>query len=49
MKMKTQKYKLKKKRKKKSWYEMRDGGKEGTTAHGIYSPNITPLMFPDME
>lgn len=43
--MKTQKHKLKKK----SWYEMRDGGKEGTIAHGIYSPNITPLMFPDME
>jgi len=20
-----------------------------TTSHGIYSPNITPLMFPDME
>lgn len=43
------KNKFKKKGKKKSWYEMRDGGKKVTTAHGIYSPNITPLMFPDME
>ena len=46
--MKTEK----KKRKKKSWYEMRDGGKEERRVLQLMAyipPNITPLMFPDME